>query len=926
MNLLSLLPGGLLCFVLFVLFFAPITMFIFKSFKRRLDFIEISLLSLTMSLVLVPLIAWILNFMLPFNHLLIGITFTIPLLISAFLFVTKRIKIEKELFTFSKSSLIILFIFLAAFFLRAQSLSSFFYEFDPYWYGMVTQFLVEDGFIPQYDDLGYNPLGISGHRTLPLTHYLTSSWYLLLAGDTYDNLTNAYIMNLYPPLLGALIVFLAYFLFKNEYGNYIAIGAAILFSFTPVLLQKFMAGVAEQLPWGLAFGFAGVIFAHYAISSQNRKMYIPYIITLIGALLGSKAGMIPLVIGIAYIGLCAIKDFIMKVQNKSYYEITFCVLLVVLLSNILTNVYLNRNVINSFTDVEFLLASLTFIATFFFFHFDNLKSKLNLSNMNLLNDRLQLIGIFVLLGILFLFTIGSPILNYISNLASVGMIGESALMKTVAEENLYAGALVNKYGYLGVSLDISGFTESLGKYGSLVALPLIFISLLFASIYGFFYRKSNLLLLIFLFVIGISIIGLQKIKYTPHLGLVLALAFTTIAGEGYKFLTDKENNDHKKYIGYFMLLIFGAIILYALFSYVVGFLSSLSGTGSIPYLTLKSMEMQLLFILIVLGICFYSWKFYKEKKYEPIFAFCLLLLILPFTLMMVDVVPHSIANLSTDGTNYTEVSKFCSSVANTGSSVAASFYCPIIPQYWYDTMMFIRDETPEGTRVLSWWDYGHWTNFFGMRNTVTRNDHPAGAEENEVVADKFVANDEQALRSYMDLTGSQYVLLDQDLISKWGALTYLSCVHNEETSKDELPSESKCSADYQFERVYIPVSATINERCMIGEIFGVIGYSSFQNKGYCVIQNSGNNLFYDVETKELISAVPLSFGVTNIQGKQYNEIFMIYLEEDLDRAPGRGYNSIFYKAFFLGQLDGFEQVYPEKKGIGLFPTRIYKKV
>jgi len=350
-------------------------MFLFKSFKRKLDLIEISLLSLTFSLVLVPLIAWILNFVLPFNYLLLGITFSIPLLISMFLFLTKRITFDKEMLSVSKSSLIILFIFLVAFFLRVQSLSSFFYEFDPYWYGMVTEFLVQDGFVPLTDDLAYShsDSGVNvGHRALPLTHHLTSTWYLLLAGDKYDNLNNAYIMNLYPPLLGALIAFLAYFLFKNEYGTWIAIAAAVVFAFTPVLLQKFMAGVAEQLPWGLAFGFAGIVFVHYALTSKNRLMYIPFLIMLIGALLGSKAGMIPLIIGIGYIGLCAVKDFILKIKNSAYHELSFFIMLVVLLSNILFNLYINAEFTHVFIDSEFLFALFTFITTFLFFYFDDL--------------------------------------------------------------------------------------------------------------------------------------------------------------------------------------------------------------------------------------------------------------------------------------------------------------------------------------------------------------------------------------------------------------------------------------------------------------------------------------------------------------------------------------------------------------------------
>lgn len=935
MNLLSLLPGGLLCFVLFVLFFAPITMFIFKSFKRRLDFIEISLISLTMSLVLVPFIAWILNLILPFNYLLVGITFIIPLGISLFLLLTGKVKIEKELFTFSKSSLIILFIVFAAFFLRAQSLSSFFYEFDPYWYGMVTEFLIEDGFNPMYNDLGYNPAGISSHRAVPLPHFLTSVWYLLLEGEVYNNLSNAYIMNLYPPILGALMVFLVYFLFKSEYGNYIAIAAAIMFMFMPHLLHRFIGGGADQFPWGIAYGLAAIVFLHFALNSKNRMMYIPFLVMLIGGILGSKAGMLPLMMGIAFIGLVAIKDFILKIQNRTYHELSLAIMGVVLFCELLFVYYRTGtfDLIDAMIDVEFFMASAVFAFTLFTYYFEEIKSKLKLPKMVYLDNRVIFTSILFVLGLIFLFTIGSPILDYASRLAQVGMIGESALMKTVAEENLASGNLSNNFGFMGVSLNISGFTRPiLGIYGSLDALPLIYLSLIMGGIYGFFFRKSNLTLLVLLFILVISIIALQKVKFSSYLGLILALAFILVVGESYKFVKERINEGPVVYLEYYiglgMIFFLGIIVLFALASYLVGFISSFgTNGGSIPHFALKTMEMQGLFIFILIsGLSFALWKAIKEKTYEPIFASCLMILILPFALSMIEVVPYSIANLGIDGTNYTEVSDFCNSVNRDGAFVATRFYCPIIPQYWYDTMMFIRDETPKDTRMLSWWDYGHWTNFYGRRNTVTRNDHPAGGEENEVVADKFVANNEQALKNYMDLTGSQYVMFDQDLIGKWGALTYLSCVHNEETSSDELPAQSRCSAEHQFERIYIPLEPNMNERCMIQETFGVVGYSSFNDRGYCIIRDVQGTFIFNIQTHELIDAVPLNMGNTRINDVPYNENLMIYLPGSLHQAPGRGYNSIYYKAFFLGELDGFEQVYPAQKGMGLLPVRIYRKI
>lgn len=931
MNVLSILPNLIFVFAIFTISCLPLTYVLFNNFKQKKNVLELSLLSFLISLVLIPLLVWLSTFVISFSLLSVLGCIVLLFLISLIIYkYSAVVSPDSNFLNISKYHICLILILLFAFFIRLQTLSSFYYEFDPYWYGEITQFLINDGSIPVYDDLAYVADDFAagkGHRTLTQPHFLTSIFFVLIEGETYSNTINSFIMNLYPPILGVLICFVAYFLFKEMYGEHLGLVAAIIFSVAPVLIQRFMSGGAEQLPWGLAFGFFGIVFLYFASIFKDRKMYIPYIIMVVGSMLGSKAGMIPLVIGVFYLSILSVKNFIDKTPEKRNYEILGLLFGTLLVLTMIHYSYINVNFINALSDVRLLFVLIGFVFCLIFYYmsdiFTFIKSKFNFNI-----TELQLISSVVVITLLFLFTLGYPITQYLIETAQVGLIEESALMKTVAEESLAAGKLTAMLGYYGLSIDIYKFTNPiLGQYGSLDALPIIFIALVLLLVYVFKTNNKSLnfklCLLLMLFIFSISVIGLQKIKYTAYLGLILPLSFILITGEVIKHYDNKVKDTDEINITQLLfsviLFILIGIIAYALLFHLFGIFNLITGKGGIPYLSSTTNEIGYLFAGVLLLTLFFIYKKYKEQNYSLTFSLILLLITLPYLLSYVELIPYFIAQNRIDATNYTEVIEFCN-YASKQNIALGYLYCQVMPPYWHDAMMFIRDKTPKDSRILSWWDYGHWTNFFGERSTVIRNDHPSGGYENERVADKFVANDIEALKEYMQITNSSYVMFDQDLIGKWGALTYLSCVYNNETSNYELPSQSVCSMDYQFERIYIPVNPDLNERCMIEEQFGTIAYSSFDQRVYC----SMNGVLYNIETNQPYLASPVFMSAQNIQNRQFNEYLVIYFGTDIDKAPGRGYKSIFYKAFFLGELEGFTQVYPVSVGPGIYPVRIYQ--
>ncbi|MEM0438333.1 MAG: hypothetical protein QXU54_03480, partial [Candidatus Micrarchaeia archaeon] len=737
-------------------------------------------------------------------------------------------------------------------------------------------------------------------------------------------LKNAVVMNIYPPLAGALLAFLAYLLFKREYSNWIAVAAAFMVAFMPILFTKFLAGVAEQLPWGIYAALAGVVFIYFALREpENRMLYIPAIIAVLGAFLGSKAGMIPIVIGAAYVCAIAVWEFIKGTPNARQVPLVLALAISVWLFSAVHSMYF-PGVLNMLPPTEAII--LLFAAAFVF-----LVSKLPDFRASLAHSQKERIYALLALGLLstiFLVTpLGQPILNYGMGLAGVGMLsGEesasSALVKTVAEESLHGDDLQGRFGFMGFSLDVSKVTSRfITKYGSLNALPLIYIALVLSAVYALIYRNNSLALLLLLFTFSISFIGLQKVKYTPHLGLVLALSFAVVAAEAYKAKEDKGWGEYVGFYGGGLLLVI--IWAYAVLSYLYGGIMHFVGGTAVPQFALSGVYVGALMVVLC-ALVYEAYSGWRANQWDRTLSMMLIALVLPYAMNNLEVVPFAVKHATLDLTNHTVVIGFCSE-GRANSQYAAALYCNVIPAYWYEPMLWMKENIKDNSYVISWWDYGHWTNYFGRQRTVTRNDHPFVALDLEV-ADKFVAGDEKDLYTYMQSRNSTYALFDIDLIGKWGALTYLSCVYNNETKASELPAESQCSASYQFERVYSPRNPTISQMCEVGDMYGAVAVSSFRRQ-YCLVNAGGMGLVFDPSTGKQINALPVGMGSYRAQdGRVYDEYLMVYAEDALDSAPGRGYKSNFYKAFFLGKLDGFEQVYPDTKGIGILPVRIYKRV
>ncbi len=945
MNIIGLTPTLLLNLVAFLLIPLPITVYLFKRFK--LNLLELIPLTLILSTSFLPITQWLFNLILPFGYLSLMLTLIIPAIISGYLLFSKRVILDDFKFAPSKSSILIFLLFVGAFYFHIQSLSSFFYEFDPYYYSFINWYLLKDGSVPTDTNWAYIPPQDITHngevypthslsfRTLYVPQYLGAMWHLIGFGNSnIDHYLVKYMADLYPPLAFGLMIFAVYFFLKDNYSPWIAVGAAVIMMFMPYLSQKFLAGVSEQLPWGLYIGITSVVFLYYGFKygEKDWRMYVPALITVMGALFGSKAGMIPLVIaggyGIAHTSI----EFMFNRRHKSNYELNFVLLCFGVLLMILYEFWVGGQMFSLGRYLSLMVSLIGGLYSLLIYHLmERYPSKLKtMANRGLV---IGFLGLFVILFLLS--PLGSPISSYLMVLSKVGTLEDTgALQKTVAEESLGGSGLSDRVGIAGISLPITKVSQLLfGKYGALNIMPLIYLLLIFTAILSIFLRSDSSLIIIgALLVLSLSFVGLQKIKYLPHLGSVLALSFGLVAGELYYLYMKKDKlikpQSWAYYSLYFLIAVFLLVYaVYPFFSYTIGTLDYFIGKGGVHGVkvanTVTYVLMALALGLIAYGVYYFGFKV-ENKRYDVSLGLVLVLIILPQAINYTALIPPSVEYLTVNGTDYGEVSQFCGSHFNDPSlAYAQSFYCSIMPPYWYNAMMWVKDNMEDDKYLMSWWDYGHWTNFYARKRTLTRNDHPFVILDLEV-ADKYVANTPETLAEYMRAHNSTHILFDIDLIGKWGALTYLSCVYNGNTSASELPYESKCAASYMFERVLVPMTNNIDAVCELNGNYGRRGISNF-GRDYCVLQAS-NNVYLGFNSymgnDAPVYLVPQ--GVQNLDGQPFQVFLALYDKEHVDKAPGNGYNSVFYKAFVLGELPGFEQVYPAEGGFGIRSIRIYK--
>lgn len=798
---------------------------------------------------------------------------------------------------------LLLAIILVAFWVRlSPAWATNFFEFDPIFYDHVTEVLVKNGELPLTSQEVYYPL-FKNFRTYPLVNYLAGGWYLQyqqLVGGGFDKDNLVLVQQIYPPLVAALMCFIAFLLVREEYDEFIGVIAAGIFAFTPHLIVKFGAGVSELQPFG--FFTAMLLFAAYALALKRHSLRLGVLASGVAfaAVLSSAQAIWPLLIIALFLFLHSVIAFW---RNELEHK-TIIINALTVLGGVAGYFVLNRFLNAPFVlNAQLILLVGSIVPAILFILPQLVGEKKHLQK----DDKKKAIaGFFTLVVIAAIIVPGitGSVVNYLN--ATAGFARQiSALAVTIAEENattpnlyfpsfaylnpdlllplltfvIIAASLYNlyKHGHHNIVAVLAAVSVALVVFNGVFDQALLFLTktffsqLVYASqfiaqsdvfvyllltmlalvverIYVTQQKLSYLPILLALIIIPVSFIGLNKLKFLLHLALALALAFPVILGmllELAKALSEKLAKEEEKQFA-------------------------------------VKASLALLFF-IGLGVVFGQATTVDDAMYQ---------------LRVSRIPPDWIATYNWMRATPTMSDDACLRTYG--------FKC----------------------RVLSWWDYGHWTTFFGEKYSVLDpgNEHP---EFNHETARTFVH--ENATNIYYSMSAHQatHVLVDSDLIAKWGALVFLSgtCDNSRTPICPAKPDVNWTTNDgraaYDTTHFYEQLQATGNCPQSVSPVPMPAIQSSLTGAIYCFAQDEYFLLANDGLDKNYSRKFKLAGrdSFANLTAN-YSYLFATGQNQFINVNPGLAYaglnntyfHSLYAKLFFFDKAPGFKLAYRSPNG------------
>lgn len=895
-------------------------------------------------------------------------------------------------YSHSLAELTLIIILIMTLITRMASWGPIYFELDPYYYIYGGEQLLRLGELPAVDDTAWYPEVQTNHRSKPLLSYFNAHWYeYYTAGGEFEKYLYSTITSFYPPVAAVLLVFFMYLFIKEEYGPWYGVIAAFLTFTMPTLIIKMMSGTMEAQPLALA----GLIFVLAMYSLMIKRKKIEYaILTGLGVLIiglgATSLGLAVMVLSV-YILLQGMINFITKQDMTTFIKHNIIILIFVILNDAVLSIFTKG------MGLGFLLGSkiLMFSGAIILIWILDYINKSKLLELTTFQRTAGMITVLLVALVLLITPLSNPIKKPLRSFLVTATYTQP-LHRTIQEQQLTGTLLTQWLGPLGASLglfdvitalpsfiikalfallnyvfafifDLPTLTQQVGMIMGLtpnLALTFLLLSLItiiseiWYRIYNKKYTEVSLPLLMGIYIFPVVYVGMNKVKYMVYaaLGIIMAtvIPIVGIARGICLFIDYLEKKNIEKFVEKktVHLIMFAVLTIVALSTFIpFGQVFNQDTTPPLSYSLLLSSTMPKYWD----NPMAVAEKFDELCSFNP--EFC------------------KYANPSPDmGINeqYDQVACFFSIIPNNEIMAgmispvwryAAAIRCSRINDYWIDLYQWMRKNTNPDDRITSWWDYGHWTNFFGDRKTVLRNEH-ASKHMIGMTAHAYLHGNERELWDYMKYFDSDYAVFDIDLIGspnnmggKYGALNYLGCAYANETNVLHLPGESYCEVNNLWDEVFIPEGQ--GEECEYspGEK-GIVAYgyniSEINDNGfkkgvrnlvkkYCLGKAEvklNDNIqeipaLYSLNEKnddgslKLVRAFLIPEGkVKDSYGNVMDRYWLMFTKDKVwvvnntltsgwnDRTT-EFYNSNLYKAFFLKQLDGFEKVY-ENKGLVVF--------
>jgi len=145
-------------------------------------------------------------------------------------------------------------------------------EFDPFFNFRATEFLVNNGLESYFawnDELSWYPNGRDVSATSQTMLHLTAGLLYTVFGFNSD----LYSFTIYFPIvIGSLTTVIIFLLIRQIGGNTSGLFAALIFSVSPIIIQRGTIGWFKSEPLGLMFGLLAVYLFLSAINSSSREV------------------------------------------------------------------------------------------------------------------------------------------------------------------------------------------------------------------------------------------------------------------------------------------------------------------------------------------------------------------------------------------------------------------------------------------------------------------------------------------------------------------------------------------------------------------------------------------------------------------------------------------------------------------------------
>lgn len=603
-------------------------------------------------------------------------------------------------------------------------------DLDPFLYLRHAKEIV-NGSYQKWDMFRQAPLGIESYAATSIMPWAIVFVYNLINLFGENSLTFAAIIS---PVIFFIISTIFFFLFvfsissfkfnKKESGL-IAIIATFLYAFNAQMLHRTTAGIPEIESLGMIWLW--LAFFLFTIAWKNKDSTKQIIFSILSGI--STGIMVWTWGGNKFIFLTfSMVSFLMFILNKEKQKNLRIFMSWVIPTFIIFCIKTGnlRSLIAGINDS--LIALIVIYILLFDFIFEKLKIKFS-KKINLPKSVKSLLFAFLFALILILIInpreLFETIISIIKNL--VTPFGEERISLTVAE---------NAKPYL---------TDVLSSFGNLFWLFLASSIFIFYEATKHFKVKEKFLLNLFyvLFVCGVS---LSRISATSALNgdnfisrfIYLASFLLILIGILWMFIKAHNKKDERTMedfekidFSYILVLCFGILTII-----------SMRGAIRLFFIVAQGLAILSAFLPVIL---------YKKLKIKDEFVkiFAIIGLIVSVILFLGIFASYSY------------------SISENAKYVAPSQY----NQQWQKAMGWVRDNTPENSIFVHWWDYGYWVQTLGERPTVTDGAHGNTFWDHTTARYLLTAKKPEVAYSLLKTYNVSYLLIDSTDIGKYSAFS-----------------------------------------------------------------------------------------------------------------------------------------------------------